>query len=92
MDRARVDKPKEIYQWIQIQLSLVMLLDRDTQSPTSDITTMDEILHCSWDKVMRKYVTTPEPQLEVFLAEYSHFPQSGGWMQSNPIIGLRVFG
>ena len=49
MDQASLDRPKEVYQWIQNEYRppLVMLLDPDTSQPTVNIPRIDEILHAS---------------------------------------------
>ena len=92
MDSAWMDKPKEVYKWIQneYQPPLVMLLDPDTNQPTSNIQRMDEILHASWDKVMRKYADTPEPDVRAFALKYDRFLEKGARMQANPITGARL--
>ena len=68
MNQAWLGRPKDVYRWIQneYQPPLVMLLDPETQQPTSNVNRMDDILHASWDKVMRKYAHAPEPDTEFF--------------------------
>ena len=92
MDQAWLDRPKEVYQWIQneYQPPLVMLLDPDTSQPTANIPRMDEILHASWDQVMRKYADTPEPDVHAFAQKYDKFLIKGVQMQSTPISGSRL--
>ena len=92
MDQAWLDRPKEVYQWIQneYQPPLVMLLDPDTSQPTANIPRMDEILHASWDQVMRKYADTPEPDVHAFAQKYDKFLIKGVQMQSTPITGSRL--
>ena len=92
MDQAWLDRPKEVYQWIQneYQPPLVMLLDPDTSQPMANIPRMDEILHASWDQVMRKYADTPEPDVHAFAQKYDKFLIKGVQMQSTPITGSRL--
>ena len=92
MDQAWLDRPKEVYQWIQneYQPPVVMLLDPDTSQPTANIPRMDEILHASWDQVMRKYADTPEPDVRAFAQKYDKFLIKGVGMQTTPISGSRL--
>ena len=92
MDQAWLDKPKEVYKWIQneYQPPLVMLLDPETDQPTSNIPRMDEILHESWDQVMRKYTDTPEPDVHAFAQKYDQFLIKNARMQANPITRKRL--
>ena len=91
-DQAWLDKPKEVYKWIQneYQPPLVMLLDPETDQPTSNIPRMDEILHESWDQVMRKYADIPEPDVHAFAQKYDQFLIKNARMQANPITGKRL--
>ena len=92
MDQAWLDKPNEVYKWIQneYQPPLVMLLDPETDQPTSNIPRMDEILHESWDQVMRKYADIPEPDVHAFAQKYDQFLIKNARMQANPITGKRL--
>ena len=58
--------------------------------PTSNISRMDEILHESWDQVMRKYADTPEPDVQAFAQKYDQFLIKNARMQANPITGKRL--
>ena len=92
LSHTHTHRPKEVYQWIQneYQPPLVMLLDPDTSQPTANIPRMDEILHASWDQVMRKYADTPEPDVHAFAQKYDKFLIKGVQMQSTPITGSRL--
>ena len=92
MNQAWLDRPKDVYRWIQneYQPPLVMLLDPETQQPTSSVNRMDDILHASWDKVMRKYAHAPEPDAAAFVRKYGVFLQRGRLMQAAPITGARL--
>ena len=63
MNPAWTDRPKEDYKWIPSPRPplLVVLMDPATQAPSSYVDRMEEILHESWDKVVRKYADSPEP-------------------------------
>ena len=91
-DQAWLDRPKKVYQWIlnEYQPPVVMLLDPDTSQQTANIPRMDEILHTSWDQVMRKYADTPEPDVHVFAQKYDKVLIKGVQMQSTPITGFRL--
>ena len=67
-----------------------MLLDPDTSQPTANIPRMDEILHASWDQVMRKYADTPEPDVHAFAQKYDKFLIKRVQMQSTPVTGSRL--
>ena len=69
---------------------LVMLKDPRTGEPTSNVQGMDEILHETWDKVMRKYTDTPEPDPDKFVQRYSHFIEKKADLASAPITGARL--
>ena len=51
---------------------------------------MDEILHESWDKVMRKYADSPEPDPDVFVQKYRSFIESNTDMDATPLTGARL--
>ena len=75
MGDAWLVRPKEVYKWIknEFQPPLVMLKDPRTREPASTVQRMDEILQESWDKFLRKYADTPEPDPDKFVQQYSHF-------------------
>ena len=92
MGEAWLDRPKEVCKWIKnaFQPPLVMLKDPGTGEPTSNVQRMDEILHESWDKVMRKYADTPDLDLDKFVQQYSHFIEKKADMALAPITGARL--
>ena len=51
---------------------------------------MDEIVHESWDKVMRKYADSPQPNLDVFVQKYRSFIESNTDMDATPLTGARL--
>ena len=67
-----------------------MLQDPRTGESTSNVQRMDEILHESCDKVMRKYTDTPEPGRDNFVQQYSRFIKKKADMVSAPITGARL--
>ena len=81
-----------MYKWIQneYQPPLVMLVAPETDQPTSNIPRMDEILHESWDQVMRKYADIPEPDVHAFAQKYDEFLVKNARMQANSITGKRL--
>ena len=74
----------------EFQPPLVMLKDPRTGEPISNVQRMDEILHESWDKVMRKYADTPEPDPDKFVQQYSHFIGKKAYMVLAPITRARL--
>ena len=91
MGHAWLDRPKDVYKWIKNdhQAPLVMLRDPETGGPTANVNRMDEILHESWDKVMRKYIGSPEPDPDVFVHKYRNFIESNTDMDATPLTGAR---
>ena len=87
MNASWLDKPKEVYAWIQqeYQPSLVMLEDSDTSTER-----MDSILHNAWDVIMRKYADKPEPDVQTFTNTYGHFFVKTRQMQSAPLTDPRI--
>ena len=51
---------------------------------------MDEILLESWDKFMRKYADSPEPDPDVFVHMYRSFIESNTDMDTTPLTGARL--
>ena len=93
MGEAWLDRPKEVYKWIKNEFQPpppVMLKDLRTAEPTSNVQRMDEIFHESWDKVMRKYTDTPEPDPDKFVQQYHHFIEKKVDMAPAPITGARL--
>ena len=70
MGQAWLDCPKDLYKWTknECQAPLVMLKDPATRVPTANVDRMDEIVHESWHKVMRKYADSPELDPDLFCA------------------------
>ena len=66
-----------------------MLKDPETGGPAANVNRMDEILHESWDKVMRKYADSPEPDQDVFVQKYRSFIESNTDMDATPSAGAR---
>ena len=66
-----------------------MLKDPETRGPTANVDCMDEILHESWDKVMRKYADSPEPGPDVCVHKYWNFIESNTDMNVTPLTGAR---
>ena len=85
MNIAWSESPRDIYAWIKDDSStlLLMLKDRETGEPTSNISRMDNILHDAWDKVMRKYADRAEPDPEIFLRKYAPFFLGGASSRSS---------
>ena len=67
-----------------------MLKDPETGGATANVDCMDEILHGSWDKVMRKYANSPEPDTDVFVQKYRVFIESNIDMDTTPLTGARL--
>ena len=91
MNEAWTDRPKEVYKWIQnkYQPPLAMLLDPQTQTPTSNIPWMDQILHNSWDKVMRKYAVDPASPTN-FRSKHCGFLKTSYHMVTTPLTGAGI--
>ena len=92
MGQAWLDRPKDVYKWIKYdyQAPLVMLKDPETGGPTANVKCLDEILHESWDKVMRKYEDYPKPDPDVFVQKYRRFIESNTDMDATPLTGARL--
>ena len=92
MGHAWLDRPKDVYQWIKnvYQAPVVMLKDPETGGPMANVNRMDEILHESWDKVMRKYTYSLEPDPDVFVHKYRSFIGSNANMDATPLTGARL--
>ena len=92
MGQAWLDKPKDVYKWMKndYQAPLVMLKDPETGGPTANVNRMDEILHESRDKVMRKYADSPEPDPDGFVQKYRSFIESNTDMDATPLTGARL--
>ena len=67
-----------------------MLKDPETGGPTANVNRTDEILHESWDKVMRKYADFPEPDPDIFVQKYRSFIESNTNMDATPLTGARL--
>ena len=65
-------------------------MDPETGGPTAKVNRLDEILHESWDKFMRKYADSPEPDPDVFVQKYRSFIESNTDMDATPLTGARL--
>ena len=76
--KAWNQKPGDIYRWLKGECHVpVLMLRSKAGEVTGNLKEMDELLHESWDPVMRKYANaaTPEPDPEIFMRRYGHHLQ-----------------
>ena len=72
---------------------MVMSKDPETGGPTTNVDRMDGILHESWDKVMRKYAHSPEPNPDVFVQKDRNFVECNECntdMVATPLTGSKL--
>ena len=87
---ALKQSPKEFSRQLkETDFGCVTLMERPDGTLTGNIMEMDGLAHAAWDPIICRYVNTPEPDVDKFMATYSHLVPNVP-MQVEPISSVTL--